>query len=99
MKIIRGFAMAAALLAISATAVAAAPAASSAHPANRQVQDFCHALIASGTYPTLNLGECVSFNVTSDQGFVTKFCDFLRETDGYADYGFTSFSDCVRSSR
>ena len=74
-------------------------AASTSPGGTSEVQDFCRALIASGRFPTANFGECISFNVTSDQGFVTKFCDFVRETADYADYGFTSYSDCVRSSR
>ena len=99
MKIFFGTLITAVLLATSPTEALATSATSSAQPANQQVQNYCYALIASGAYPTLNLGECVSFNVTSEQGFVTKFCDFVRETANYSDYGFTSYSDCVRNSR
>lgn len=78
-------------------AVAAAAPAPAAQGGNGGVLEFCTALIASGVYPTLNFGECVSFNSTSEAGFKTKFCDFVRETGSYADYGFTSYSDCVRN--
>ncbi len=65
--------------------------------ANAGLLQFCQELIASGLYPTASLGECMSFNLTSDSGFKAHFCDLLRETDGYADFGFTSFSDCIRN--
>lgn len=47
--------------------------------------------------PTGNLGECMSFWDASEQGFTSKFCDYLLETDQLEDYGFVSFSDCVRT--
>lgn len=58
---------------------------------------LCYDLIESGTYPTLQLGECMSFNSVSEQGFVAHLCDLLRETDAYDDFGFTSYSDCIRN--
>jgi hypothetical protein len=65
----------------------------------RLVHDYCEAVIASGDLPTLNYGECESFNVVSDNGFKTHFCDALREGAGATleDYGFTSYSDCIRN--
>ncbi len=65
--------------------------------ANAELHEFCQDLIASGYYPTANYGECISFNSTSESGFKAHFCDFLRESDAYADWGFTSYSDCIRN--
>lgn len=99
MKSICAALVAGALLLTTPTIGFAAPPTPTAQPDNQQVQNYCYGLMASGDYPGLSLGECVSFNVTSEQGFVTKFCDFVRESDAYTDYGFDSYSDCVRSIR
>lgn len=84
-------------LATPTSAMAYATAAPAPQTGNGSVLDYCTALIASGIYPTLNYGECVSFNSSSDAGFKTKFCDFVRETANYSDFGFKSYSDCVRN--
>ena len=88
--------------ALFATASAApiAPASASQtdnNGANAELHAFCQELIANGTFPTLSLGECMSFNRTSASGFAAHFCDFIRENEDFADYGFTSYSDCVRN--
>ena len=63
------------------------------------VHEFCTDVIASGELPGLSFGECVSFNVVSEQGFTPHFCDALREGAGgtLEDYGFDSYADCVRN--
>lgn len=65
-------------------------------PETRQRQEFCYALIASGLFPDLNLGECMSFNSVSDQGFIAHVCDQLRET---GELGDMTYAQCVRSLR
>lgn len=92
-----GAAMLAASAGMPALAMAAVGPSPVAQDGNGEVLEYCTALVASGRYPTLNFGECVSFNSASDAGFKTKFCDFVRETGSYADFGFTSYSDCVRN--
>lgn len=62
----------------------------------RELREFCENLIASGEFPRLNFGECISFNITPDQGFVAHLCDFLRETDALGDM---TYAECVRSFR
>lgn len=64
---------------------------------NRQLQQFCYDLIAGGEFPDLVLGECMSFNNTSDAGFKAHLCDMLRGTGQLNDWGFSSYSDCVRN--
>ena len=100
MKIVRMLTMAA--LCAACLMTPAAPLAAAARRfqqpgANAELLDFCYGLIASGVYPSLNLGECMSYNLTSDAGFKTHFCDLLRETGPLGDYGYTSYSDCVRN--
>lgn len=87
---------AACLLSPVAPAVAA-PSGSNNQGANAELLDFCYGLIASGIFPSLTLGECMSYNLSSDAGFKAHFCDFLRETGAFGDYGYTSYSDCVRN--
>ncbi len=92
-------------LLLAALSLAGAPTALTANPSsppnsgadgvNGELLAFCYSLF--DVYPSLNLGECMSFNSVSDPGFKTHLCDLLRETDGYADWGVTSYSDCVRN--
>jgi hypothetical protein len=92
--------LAASALAISAASAPLAPAAASRTDnggANAGLHEFCTALIESGTFATLNYGECISFNVTSSEGFTAHFCDFLREEDLLGLEGFDSYSDCIRN--
>ena len=80
------------------TSIPTFAASQSAPPAeSRELQEFCYALLASGEFPALNLGECMSFNSTSEHGFKAHFCDLLRETDGYGDFGFKSYSVCIHN--
>ena len=93
------------MLCAAATMAMAAPVSAQAEPvqhpdnngANAELLTFCTELIASGIYPTLNFGECMSYNNSSGDGFKTHFCDMLRETNQLADYGFSSYDDCVRN--
>lgn len=91
----------AAALAISAAATPAAPAMAQATPAqgaNAEVIALCYDLLASGEFSdTLNLGQCMSFNVTSDQGFSTQFCHYLRGEGLLEDAGFEDYDDCIRN--
>lgn len=78
-------------------APAAPPPTSKNRGANADLLQFCADLIDSGTYPSLKLGECTSFNLTPDQGFRAHLCDYIRGNDLWAEFGVTSFSDCVRN--
>ena len=78
----------------------AAPAmanASNAQGPNGELFDYCYELMASGDFDTLNLGECVGYNIIDGPGWRTKICDALLELDLLDLYGFDSFSDCVRN--
>ena len=95
MKILHG--LIAAAVTASAALTPVTPALAQATPsqgANAELLEFCYDLIASGLFPDLNLGECVSFNIVPDKGFGPHFCDYLRETDQLGDM---SYSECVRS--
>lgn len=65
--------------------------------ANADTINFCNEVIASGEFPELNFGECMSFNNTSINGFVSHICDEMRETGTLEDNGFSSYSDCIRN--
>jgi hypothetical protein len=83
------------------TAVTAEPPANSRGralgPTRPEIKEYCLFLMSTGYYDFFNLGECMSYSSVSDQGFRTKFCDFLRETDQLDDNGYSSYSDCVTS--
>ena len=101
MKAVR-LTMALVLAASSMTAPAvAAPAAppptSNNQGANAELLEFCADLIDSGEFPALVLGECMSFNITSYEGFKSHLCDYIRSNDLWEDFGVTSYSDCVRN--
>ena len=92
--------LAASALAFSAASVPLAPAAAGQadnNGANAGTHAFCTALVESGAFATLNYGECISFNVTSDEGFTAHYCDFLREEGLLGLEGFDSYSDCIRN--
>lgn len=94
--------------AMVATALLAAAAAAPIMPAsaeqgnnngaNAELQQFCTDLIASGDFPGLNRGECMSFNIVPEAGYKAHFCDLLRETDALEDWGYDSFAECVRDN-
>jgi hypothetical protein len=66
--------------------------------ANAELQQLCTDLIASGDFPGLNRGECMSFNLTPDAGWRAHVCDLYRETTGFGEgEDFASYSDCVRN--
>ena len=95
MRILHG--LIAATVTASAALIPVTPTLAQATPsqgANAEVLEFCYNLIASGLFPDLNLGECVSFNIVPEKGFEPHFCDFLRETDQLGDM---TYAECVRS--
>ena len=63
--------------------------------ANPGVVNFCKTEILP-TVPTANLGECISYILTSAEGFATHYCDSELENnpDFFLDFEF--FADCVR---
>ena len=62
----------------------------------QELREYCYALIESGDFGSLNLGECMSFNETMGrEGFVAHLCDALLELELLDDFGFTSYSDCI----
>jgi hypothetical protein len=66
---------------------------------NRELQEYCYDLIASGDFPGLNLGECMSFNNNLDNpaGFKAHLCDAFREMGVLDEEGIT-YSECIRAS-
>jgi hypothetical protein len=89
--------IAAALLASApATTAIAAPVPSQG--TNAELFAYCSELMAE--YPDLPLGVCMSFNLTQGTyGFVPQICHELESRGLLDDYGFESFSDCVRNAR
>ena len=85
------------LTAPALAAPAAPPPTSNNQGANAGLLQFCADLIESGEFPALVLGECMSFNITSYQGFKAHLCDYIRANDLWDDFGVTSYSDCVRN--
>ena len=68
--------------------------------ANAELLQFCTDLLQSGEFSeALTFGRCMAFNTTSDQGFATQFCGYLRGEGLLGDYGFVSYSDCVVNIR
>ena len=95
MRILHG--LIAAAVTASAALTPVMPALAQATPTqgvNAELLEFCYDLIASGEFAGLNLGECMSFNLTPDDGFKAHFCDYLRETDQLGDM---TYSECIRS--
>jgi hypothetical protein len=78
-------------------APAAPPPTSKNQGADAELLQFCADLIEGGEFPALVLGECMSFNITSYQGFKAHFCDYIRSNDLWDDFGVTSYSDCIRN--
>ena len=78
-------------------APAAPPPTSNNQGAHAELLAFCAALSDSGEFPALVLGECMSFNITSYEGFKSHLCDYIRSNDLWEDFGVTSYSDCVRN--
>jgi hypothetical protein len=75
-----------------------APASAQSPPDVSEFQQVCYDLIATGEFPGMNFGECLSFDVTADpQGFKAHLCDAIAENGELADLGFSSYSDCIRN--
>jgi hypothetical protein len=59
--------------------------------------ELCRTIILPTT-PEANLGECMSFNRSSAEGFHTQFCLAYEELEPEAFYAeFDSYSECVRA--
>ena len=96
MKMIRAITAAAILAASFASPAAIAPAAAQ-ESGNSNWLGYCNALVESGQFGPLNLGECMSYNIVEGPGWRTKICDALLELDLLDQFGFDSFPDCVRN--
>lgn len=91
-----GLMIAAALASLPAVPAYAGPAATTG--ANADVFAFCSELMEQ--YPGLSLGTCVAFNDTQGTyGFVPQQCHEIEGLGLLGQFGFTSFSDCVRHAR
>jgi len=99
MNIIRSLTIASLLFAATGTAARAEGDPGANRDYIQAVRAFCSTIVGVGDFATLNLGECMSFNVVSAEGFRTHFCDALREggLGTLEDYGFDSYADCVRN--
>ena len=96
MRIFRGL-LAVAIIATAAVAPVTPASGQATGGANAELLEFCHGLVESGTFPGLNLGECMSFNLTPESGFKAHFCDYLRETGQLEEAGVT-YSECIRAN-
>ena len=97
-RLMMALALTASSLAAPAVAAPAAPPPTSNNQgANAELLEFCAELIESGEFPALVLGECMSFNITSYEGFKAHLCDYIRSNGLWGDFGVTSYSDCVRN--
>jgi hypothetical protein len=86
----------AASLAVAAPVIVPTPALAQAHGAKEDVA-LCRDLIVTD-FPESNLGRCVGFNRTSDEGFNTFICQAYRLVDPVAfDAEFDTFGDCVKA--
>lgn len=54
-----------------------------------EAQAFCEA-----SFPDVPLGECMSYLLSSDTGYLTHFCLYLQATGQLDQLGIT-FSECV----
>jgi hypothetical protein len=62
----------------------------------QQALPFCQQQVAAD--PTLHLGVCMSYFVTSNEGYLTQFCHYLDDTGQLDELGLT-FAQCVRGIR
>ena len=98
MKSIRVLAGLALLTAWIAQPMAPLAAAQDSGPKGQELKEYCIGLIESGNFGPLNLGECMSYNETMGRdGFAAHLCDALLELGLLEDFGFTSYSDCIRN--
>jgi hypothetical protein len=85
--------------AVSTPALAKDPTPVTSGNGNSGTPAFCGAEILP-TVPQANLGECVSYGTTSDEGFASHMCDALREIHPDVFYSlYDSFSECVRENK
>jgi hypothetical protein len=78
--------------------VSALQAAPSGPGVNQEVLDYCYDLIEQ--FPGVPLGVCMSFNLTQNTyGWLPQVCAYFEDSGLLEDYGFTSFTDCVRNAR
>ena len=66
----------------------------SAEQANAR-RDICYKLATAAAYP-LDLRDCLAFAHGPDAAFETEVCNFLKDSDQLADFGFTSHAACLR---
>ena len=79
-------------------AIAAPTEAPGQNGSNAELLSLCNSLVTSGNFSdALNFGRCMSFNSTSDEGFGTAFCEYLRGESLLSDFGFVDFNDCVKN--
>ncbi len=98
MKAVKSMIAAAFLASVPATTAFAAPPPENHQWRNAEIFAYCTALMEE--YPGLSLGVCMSFNQTQGTyGFVPQHCHELEAFGLLDDFGFESFSDCVRNAR
>ena len=89
----------AASLAVATPVIVPTPAQATPAQAQAATDDvaFCRDAIVTD-FPESNLGRCVGFNRTSEEGFHTFFCQSYRLLDpvNFADE-FDTFGDCVKA--
>jgi hypothetical protein len=84
------------LLSAAATMATAFPMPVQADPPGRgptaEVLAFCNEQVAAD--PSLKLGTCVSYFITSDEGYLTQYCHYLDD-HGLLDQNGITFAECV----
>jgi len=93
--------IAVALLASAASipAFATDPAPQPSGNGNSGVAEFCASEVLP-LLPLANLGECVGYVLTSEQGFASHDCDAFREIEPDLFYTiYDSYSECVRENK
>jgi hypothetical protein len=82
------------LLCAAATMTAAFPIPAQANPPGRdpapEVLSFCQEQVALD--PTLDLGTCMSYFLSGDEGYLTQFCHYL---DDHGLLDGSTFAQCV----
>ncbi|HEX3676652.1 MAG TPA: hypothetical protein VHU79_04575 [Sphingomicrobium sp.] len=85
------------LLCAAGTMATAMPAALRADPPGRgsaaDARAFCEYQISLN--PSLTLGECMSYLLSGEEGYLTQYCQYLENIGELQTEGL-SFSECVR---
>lgn len=86
------------MICAAATIATVTPVSVQADPPGRdpapEVLAFCQYQVSLD--PSLKLGTCMSYFLSSDEGYLTQFCHYLQDTDQLD--GLT-FDECVRDIR